>query len=198
MYGDKLKVVDTTANGAWYSHDDGGVSFNKAVVQSGNSYKIAFQNAFHEFSHMMDDLIGGEHYFTDDPELYKLIKSDGKAFEKLAYKNQGYDKTPEFSKDYFLKKGAEALLGTTDTSVLGGVSDILESTSRISYPLGAGHGTSYWGTDSSGQRQEFTGTEFMSHYMESHCAKDGYKDAMKTVFPNACSKLEEKIWGVIK
>lgn len=200
-YGDRLRIIDKTHTGvAYYDPLSKGVLFDMNAIASGSKFRQPFQTALHEFGHMLDDILGPTGTtagISKNDELYKLIKLDGREFVRLAYLDQGFASKPSWSAKTYLQKGAVNILGSNNVAVLSGVSDMLEPVTRISYPLRSGHGLDYWGTEVSGTRQEFVGSEFMAHVLEGNLAPDGYANALKTVFPNAHNMLMKILWEAL-
>lgn len=78
-----------------------------------------------------------------------------------------------------------------DLATCGDVSDAIEYCTRISYPLGIGHGRSYWsGVNGS--------CEFFAEVCDSMATNPKALEQMRRVFPNAVSIVEEMMEELTK
>lgn len=78
-----------------------------------------------------------------------------------------------------------------DLATRGNVSDAIEYCTKISYPLGVGHGRSYW-NGRSGSR------EFFAEVCDSMVTNPKALEQMRRVFPNAVSIVEEMLEELTK
>lgn len=72
------------------------------------------------------------------------------------------------------------------------ISDIIEFCTKYSYPLGLGHGTSYWRMSSSGP------VEFFAEVCDSKVASPASMEQMRRIFPNAVKVVEEMLEEMVK
>ena len=194
-HGDVVRVIDPNYRGTPYT-EKSGIYMDADKVAAGSKYKTPYQSFFHEMAHDADNRF--QFYRSED--LYNTLKAEGKVFSKRCYNAAGINGKPQKGDMAWHKAGkaASGILGVEHSDgVLSGVSDILEGVTGISYPLGTGHGTKYWGTEKSGQKQEFVCSEFVAHYCESAVANPEYAKALKGAFPNSCGILEKLIWEAI-
>ena len=78
-------------------------------------------------------------------------------------------------------------------SECGSMSDIIEYCTRKPYPLGVGHGSSYWkGNPDAG------GKEFFAETLDGMAANPKSLEQMRRVFPNAVSVVEEMMEELTK
>lgn len=78
-------------------------------------------------------------------------------------------------------------------SECGSVSDIIEYCTRKPYPLGVGHGSSYWkGNPDAG------GEEFFAETLDGMAANPKSLEQMRRVFPNAVNVVEEMMEELTK
>ena len=87
-----------------------------------------------------------------------------------------------------------SLLKREDMSVSerGNISDAIEFCTRKSYPLGVGHGSSYWKTPGAGAQ------EFFAETLDGKVANPKALAQMRRVFPNAVGVVEEMVGGLVK
>lgn len=88
-----------------------------------------------------------------------------------------------------LIKGAAG--GTVDKVAMGNVSDAMEFCTKISYPLGIGHGKSYW-TNENGA------VEFFAEVLDSKAANPASIKQMRKYFPNAVGVVEDILKEITK
>lgn len=74
----------------------------------------------------------------------------------------------------------------------GSVSDAIEFCTRKSYPLGVGHGSSYWKTPGAGAR------EFFAETLDGMVANPKSLEQMRRIFPNSVGVVEEIMGGLVK
>lgn len=78
-------------------------------------------------------------------------------------------------------------------SARGSISDIIEGCTGISYPLGAGHGSSYHK-----KTPGITALEFFAETVDGKAANPQSLEQMRRIFPNGVKVVEEIIQEVIK
>lgn len=81
-------------------------------------------------------------------------------------------------------------LGLNKTAV-GNVSDAIEFCTGVPYPIGVGHGSSYW-TDENGA------AEFFAEVLDSKAANPASMEQMRKYFPNAVKVVEDILKEITK
>lgn len=180
QYGDKLSVADTShLGGAFYRYGEG-VYMNSVQVASGDMIHEPYQTAFHEFGHNIDYIMGRGKPISEiwgNNALYNAIQHD---FSNL----KGEQSTKQLIES--LKKQAkENGWSIKDTA---SVSDIIESMTGVSYPLGAGHGSAYW-------ENRLPNKEFFAETLDGAAANERSYVLLKTMFPCAVSVVHSIIGG---
>lgn len=131
-----LTVKDAAySGGAFYRYGED-VYFNSSQVEAGDRIHKPYQTAFHEFGHNIDYIMGNGVTISEkwgNNALYDAIKSN---FEVL--KGQQTNEQLIQSLKEEMKENGWSIMDTAS------ISDIVESMTGISYPLGVGHGSSYW------------------------------------------------------
>lgn len=185
-YADDLVCIDAKyRGGAKFSNAYGGTFMNLAKVAAGDSCHTPYENAFHEFGHMIDYLANGSNrweYLSNKPcngqQLLDVIKSDFKTFKNTI----GVTRAGEVN---------EFLRGENmDLRTAGNISDILEKCTGESYPLGVGHGVKYH------RNEGATEKEFFAEVLDSSVANRPAYDQMVRLFPNAVNLVWEMVKGV--
>lgn len=77
-------------------------------------------------------------------------------------------------------------------SECGNISDAIEFCTRKSYPLGVGHGSSYWKTPGAGA------LEFFAETLDGKVASPKALAQMRRIFPNSVGVVEEIVGGLVK
>ena len=182
-FGDQLIAKDDKhKRGAYFSRLSGGIFFNASEDAKGSAYQTPYEVAFHEFSHMMDNLLSGDRFGMiserqiNGKMLIDVIRADFQAFKKA----NGCSRAPQVVT--LLK--AENM----DKRTCGNISDILEKCTGISYPLGIGHGAAYH------KRKGATEAEFFAEVLDSSIANEAAYGQMKRLFPNAV----ELVWEMVR
>ena len=78
-----------------------------------------------------------------------------------------------------------------DKAAVGNVSDAIEFCTGVSYPIGVGHGASYW-DDVNGA------TEFFAEVLDSKAANPASMEQMRKYFPNAVKVVEDILKEITK
>ena len=78
-----------------------------------------------------------------------------------------------------------------DKTAVGNMSDAIEYCTRVSYPIGVGHGSSYW-TDENGA------AEFFAEILDSKAANPASMKQMRKYFPNAVKVVEDILKEITK
>ena len=81
--------------------------------------------------------------------------------------------------------------GTIDKIAMGNVSDAIEFCTRVSYPLGVGHGKSYWSNETGA-------AEFFAEILDSKAANPASMKQMRKYFPNAVKVVEDILKEITK
>ena len=197
------------AGGQWISVAYGDNKLNKAIVQ--DYYNFAVKTAMEDLLHTED----GEDYFRMG--LRDMDKGDG-VYVDLSRKLRRKEITID---DILSRPDADEIMsgiiaqsygGTTLDSLVinklknenmplstrGNISDILESVTHTKYPLGAGHGTDYWGYweyNTSGtpefKSNDNAAIEFFAEVCDSMVANPESLAQMWRIFPNAVGVVKE-------
>ena len=179
-YGSKLTVKDATySGGAFYRHGEG-VCFNSSQVEAGDRIHKPYQTAFHEFGHNIDYIMGNGSPISEkwgDNALYDAIKSDFEALKGQQTDEQLVQRLKDEMKD-----NGWSIMDTAS------VSDIVESMTGISYPLGAGHGRSYWDG-------RLPNKEFFAETLDGAAANERSYGLLQRMFPRAVKIVHQIIGG---
>ena len=179
-YGSKLQVKDANySGGAFYRHGDG-VFINKDVVSKGDMIHEPYQTAFHEFGHNIDYIMGNGEPISEtwnNGELMSAIKDD---FNNL----KGIKSNEELVSSL---RGEMARSGWSIKDI-GSVSDIIESMTGISYPLGVGHGSSYW-------NNRLPCKEFFAETLDGAASNEGSYSFLKRMFPRSVAVVHKILGG---
>lgn len=211
-YQGKFKTSNAQYSGssANYSPASDSVTLNIARAASGSSYQTPYQVLYHEYGHMTDYLAAREFGYnnyvaftqvfngldsngkatfiqgmsggllgqTAKDELKALIKSTKKAHGVTTKAEAAQIIIDEIKKDY-------SLIARSD------VSDMLEGAGiGVAYPLGVGHGKSYW-------KNRDNGKEIFAEMMSAEVASPDSLDCIKKYFPETY-KVFRTILEVIK
>lgn len=173
-YEGKIAVYDPTfkGSGAHYKHSMGGIRVDIAADALGTAAKPKYETVFHEFGHNIDYLAGArgrtisERYRNKSGlTLGQMVKQDWQKFVN------GYTDESEALTDLKL---------TLTRREKWDISDMIEGVSSTAgdYPLGSGHGQSYWqGRDN--------GKEAFAEMFSATVNNPDSLKAIKKVFPNA-------------
>lgn len=211
-YQSKFKTSNAKYSGstANYSSASDSVTLDIARAASGNSYQTPYQVLYHEYGHMTDYLAAREFGYnnyvaftqvfngldangkatfiqgmsggllgqTAKNELKALIKSTKKAHGVTTKAEAAQIIIGEIKKNY-------SLIARSD------VSDMLEGAGiGVSYPLGVGHGKSYW-------KNRDNGKEIFAEMMSAEVASPDSLACIKKYFPETY-KVFRTILEVIK
>lgn len=211
-YQSKFKTSNAKYSGgtANYSPASDSVTLDIARAASGSSYQTPYQVLFHEYGHMTDYLAAREFGYnnyvaftqvfngidangkatfiqgtqggllgqTAKDELKALIKSTKKTHGVSSKAEAAQIIIDEIKKDY-------SLIARSD------VSDMLEGAGiGVAYPLGVGHGKSYW-------KNRDNGKEIFAEMMSAEVASPDSLACIKKYFPETY-KVFRTILEVIK
>lgn len=153
---------------------------NSAQVAAGDMIHAPYQTAFHEFGHNIDYIMGGGFPISEswgNNALYDAIQQD---FSDL----KGEQSSRQLIES--LRKQAEENGWTIKDTA--SVSDIIESMTGISYPLGVGHGSAYW-------ENRLPNKEFFAETLDGAAANERSYGLLKTMFPRAVKVVHSIIGG---
>ena len=187
-YGDDIRVRDSKFKGtAYFSPSQKGCYFDAGTTAKGDILHLPYQTAFHEFAHNIDYLAGQKLGYSgylstsySGERLENVIKSDFVVFKK----SMGCKSNKELINKLLDEK--------MPISERGSLSDILESCTNISYPLGVGHGVTYH------KRTGATSKEFFAEVLDGMAANQKSLNQLRRAFPNAVALVEEMIKEAIK
>lgn len=207
-YQSKFKTSNASyaGNRAFYHPVTDDVTLNIAAAAKGNSYNTPYQVLYHEYGHMTDYLAArnyGKSQFIAFSEVFDGIDNNGKLIwttagsggllgktakkelkDRLANikKANGFGKKYEAA-DYLINeiKSNYTLLARAD------VSDILEGAGiGIKYPLGVGHGLSYWNNRDNGK-------EIFAEIISAEIANPESLECIKKYFPETYKVFREML-----
>lgn len=179
-YGSQLQVKDANhSGGAFYRHGDG-VYMNKDIVSKGDMIHEPYQTAFHEFGHNIDYIMGNGKPISEtwnNGELMDAIRDD---FSSL--------RGTRTNEELVAALKEEMARSGWSIKEVGSVSDIVESMTGISYPLGVGHGSSYW-------NGRLPCKEFFAETLDGAASNEGSYGFIKKMFPRAVAVVHKILGG---
>lgn len=199
VFGD-VEIVKTPKRRASFSPGTNRVTLGSPYTDYGADLAIGkpMQTVFHEVGHAVDDWLAGRKFapwkfdekgnrvqcLTEDGELGRVIKSDWDALVKSRRKKKKSDAVNEI---------IEEMRGYP-LAVRSDVSDWVEALTGIGYPLGAGHGPSYWKRRGgvAGKMQELS-SEAFAELFDSCMANHESWDMMDKYFPSATKWFADKM-----
>lgn len=179
-YGSRLSIYKTDhLGGAYYEHGKGVCIHTLTAAVGGLGHK-PYQTAFHEFGHNIDYLMGGGEPISEkwgNGALYQALQQD---FAELK------GDTPD--RILVAKLKLEMVKNLRSVSDTLAVSDMLESFTGISYPLGSGHGKKYW-------KDRLPCKEFFAEVLDGAAANEGSYGLLKQMFPRGVDIVHRIIGG---
>lgn len=179
-YRSMLSVKNANHDGGAYYMPGEGVHFNSDRVKNGDMIHKPFQTAFHEFGHNIDYIMGNGQPISEswgNNALYDAIKDD---FSTLKGKKTDIELISDL-KQQMVDNGWTIM----DTA---SVSDIVESMTGISYPLGVGHGKGYWD-------HRLPNKEFFAETLDGAASNERSYGLLQRFFPKAVSIVHQIIGG---
>lgn len=182
-----------TKIGAAYNIIDRNVYIDAKKCSEGNAISTPYQVFFHELGHLIDNQAASPNnsFIFVSERLAKLIKSDWAKFRDDTTDKLGVSGKPNAMRrnriaiDYIKTVLAKGDNGKIDLIAWAGVSDTIEGCTKVSYPLGAGHGASYHKSNGD------TAAEFFAEACSAAIANQESFETFKFVFPNAVAELEK-------
>lgn len=180
-----------TKSGAAYNMIDRHVYVNAKECADGDAISTPYQVFFHELGHLIDNQAASpiNSFISVSSRLTKLIKSDWAKFRDDVADKLGVSGKPNAARrngiaiDYIRNVLAKGDNGKINLMAWAGVSDTIEGCTKVSYPLGAGHGASYH------KRKDVTASEFFAEACSAAIANPESFETFKTVFPTATAEL---------
>lgn len=180
-----------TKSGAAYNMIDRHVYVNAKECADGDAISTPYQVFFHELGHLIDNQAASpiNSFISVSARLTKLIKSDWAKFRDDIADKLGVPGKPNAARrnglaiDYIRNVLAKGDNGKINLMAWAGVSDTIEGCTKVSYPLGAGHGASYH------KRKDVTASEFFAEACSAAIANPASFETFKTVFPTATAEL---------
>lgn len=180
-----------TKIGAAYNIIDRNVYIDAKKCSEGNAISTPYQVFFHELGHLIDNQAASPNnsFIFVSERLAKLIKSDWAKFrdditDKLSVSGKpNAQRRNRIAIDYIKTVLAKGDNGKIDLIAWAGVSDTIEGCTKVSYPLGAGHGASYHKSNGD------TAAEFFAEACSAAIANPASFETFKFVFPNAVDEL---------
>lgn len=209
-YQGKFKTSNAkySGNEAFYSPSSDSVTLNISDAANGSSYQTPYQVLYHEYGHMIDYLApreSGYGNYTAFTEVFSGLDANGKALFTGTQpglgetaKNEVKELIKSIKKANAVKTKAEAAQILIDEinqnySLIArsDVSDMLEGAGiGVAYPLGVGHGKSYW-------KNRDNGKEIFAEIFSAEIASPDSLACIKKYFPETY-KVFRSILGVIK
>lgn len=211
-YQSEFRTSDASYKGsrAYYSPSNDNVTLNIKSAAKGNSYQAPYQVLYHEYGHMTDFLAArnyGKGRFVAFSEIFDGIDNTGKiiwttagsggllgktAKKELKERLENIKKAKSFSKRY---EAANYLINEIKSNYTllarADVSDILEGAGiGVKYPLGLGHGLSYW-------KKRDNGAEIFAEIMSAEITNPESLECIKKYFPETY-KVFRDILKVVK
>ena len=182
-----------TNTGAAYNMIDRHVYIDAKKCSEGNAISTPYQVFFHELGHLIDNQAASPNnsFIFVSERLAKLIKSDWAKFRDDITDKLGVSGKPNAQRrnriaiDYIKTVLAKGDNGKIDLIAWAGVSDTIEGCTKVSYPLGAGHGASYHKSNGD------TAAEFFAEACSAAISNPASFETFKFVFPNAVDELEK-------
>lgn len=180
-----------TKSGAAYNMIDRHVYVNAKECADGDAISTPYQVFFHELGHLIDNQAASpiNSFISVSARLTKLIKSDWAKFRDDIADKLGVSGKPNAQRrnsvaiDYIRTVLAKGDNGKINLIAWAGVSDTIEGCTKVSYPLGAGHGVSYH------KRKDVTAAEFFAEACSAAIANPASFETFKFVFPTATAEL---------
>lgn len=182
-----------TETGAAYNMIERHVYVNAKECAKGDKISTPYQVFFHELGHLIDNQAASpiNSFISVSSRLTKLITSDWSKFRDDISDKLGVSGKPNAHRrnsiaiDYIRNVLAKGDNGKIDLMAWAGVSDTIEGCTKVSYPLGAGHGASYH------KNKDVTASEFFAEACSAAIANPASFETFKFVFPNAVAELEK-------
>lgn len=207
-YQSKFKTSDASYKGsrAYYSPANDNVTLNIMSAAKGNSYQAPYQVLYHEYGHMTDFLAARNYengQFVAFSEIFDGIDNAGKiiwatagsggllgktAKKELKERLENIKKAKGFGKRY---EAANYLINEIKSNYTllarADVSDILEGAGiGVKYPLGVGHGLSYW-------KKIDNGAEIFAEIISAEIANPESLECIKKYFPETYKVFREML-----
>ena len=191
--------MDPHSDQAYYSPYEHKVYLGIEDVAAGDVIHTPYSTVFHEYGHMTDYLIGtalgGGGYgayseFYEGGLLGDTAKSELKSLLSRMKRMYPEATTKQAAAQHLIDeiKGKYSMRDRSD------ISDMLEGAGiGVSYPLGSGHGASYWGNRDNG-------LEIFAEMTAAEASAPGSLRAIKEYFPKTYSVYKDMIdeWRKMK
>ena len=191
-FGSSFRAAYTRSNSqeAYYSPADDRVYLGIGTVARGDSIHTPYSTVFHEYGHMTDFLIAREKGFgqyTSYSEIYRgglLGRTAKRELEgHLNRIRQDEQLTRGQAADRLIRE-AERKYSMLDRS---DISDMMEGAGiGVAFPLGSGHGTSYWHSRDNGK-------EIFAEITSAEAAAPGSLKAIKEYFPQTYEVYQQMV-----
>jgi len=184
-------------DGAYYSPRDDRVYLRIREVAAGDSISTPYSVLFHEYGHMTDYLIARKMGYGRYSALSEIHGSNGAggllgrtAKDELeGHIRRMQQKTPGLNRDQAARALVREASGKYSIRDRSDISDMFEGAGiGIAFPLGSGHGLSYWNTRDSGK-------EIFAEMISAEAAHPGSLKAIKEYFPKTYQVYQDMIKG---
>ncbi len=211
QYASQFRATDMRRGerGAYYSPSDDSVHLNIGDVARGDLIHTPYSTVFHEYGHMTDYLIArnaGQGSYVAYSELFQGIGSNGKPILRRNYAAGGLlgrtakdemnghiarirRQNPALTQNQAARKLVDEAMNKYNMRDRSDISDMFEGAGiGIAYPLGSGHGLSYW-------RGRDSGKEIFAEMISAEAAHPGSLRAIKEYFPKTYQVYQDMLKG---
>lgn len=187
--------ADADDSDAFYSPMDNRVHLGISYVATGDSISTPYSVLYHEYGHMTDYLIAKSHGFNYSAysEMFSGVDASGNAIlgsnrsggllgrtakqELEGHISRFQQENPSFTREQAARALVRETSGKYSLKNRTDVSDMMEGSGiGIAYPLGSGHGLSYWNTRDNGK-------EIFAEITSAEAAHPGSLQAIREYFP---------------
>lgn len=146
-----FRVGSADSEEAYFSSDTMAVYLDIAASAAGNAWSEPYNTVFHEHGHNIDHLLN-QAYGTGNPAFAYSVTFEGGSFAAML-RLEAQEAVADFAQKHGLsglpygsvcKAFADEMCKTFTLMELADISDMFEPYLNIDYPMGTGHGLSYW------------------------------------------------------
>lgn len=206
-YAAQFRATDMQRNerGAYYSPRDDSVHLRIRSVAQGDAISTPYSVLFHEYGHMTDFLIARKdgYGYTAYSDLFQGIGADGRPIlrssssggllgrtaknELEGHLSRIHMQNPNMTRNQVARALANEAMGKYSMLDRSDISDMFEGAGiGLAYPLGAGHGLSYWSTHGNGK-------EIFAEITSAEAAHPGSLRAIKEYFPKTYQVYQDML-----
>lgn len=146
-----FRVGSADSNDAYFSPATMAVYLDIAASAAGNAWSEPYNTVFHEHGHNIDHLLN-QAYGTGNPAFAYSVTFEGGSFAVML-RQEAQEAVADFAQKHGLsglpygsicEAFADEMRNTFTLMELADISDMFEPYLDIDYPMGTGHGLSYW------------------------------------------------------